>query len=400
MQTENKVKSQLEMAPPATNIGVRGWLKANLFSSWLNTLVTLLFAYVLYFIIKGTISWIIFSADWQVVSSNFRLFFVGQYPLEQLWRIWLSLTIVTLLFGFTAGLWKGAIRQLAIFLSIVLLLIAILPFVTLSAKIWLVINIVAVYFGYFIINKLPKSKAVTIIGWFLSFPIILILINGFNLLTPVPTNLWGGLLLTILIAVVAIVVSFPLGVFLALGRISKLPVIRWFSIAYIELIRGIPLITVLFMAQLMVPLFLSEGVEINNLIRVMIGATMFSAAYVAENVRGGLQSINRGQFEAAKALGLNSVYTMAFIILPQALRAVIPAIVGQFIAMFKDTSLVAIVGLIDLLGIAKTIVANPDFLGKQMEVFLFIALIYWVFSYSMSYTSRKLEESLGVGERY
>ncbi|OEF99961.1 amino acid ABC transporter permease [Vulcanibacillus modesticaldus] len=400
MQTENKINPQMEMAPPAANIGVRGWLKENLFSSWINTLVTIIFATIIYFIVKGILTWIIYSADWQVVSSNFRLFFVGQYPLEQLWRIWLSLTIVTLLFGFTAGIWKGTVWKLTIFLSIVFLLITLLPFIPLSAKLWLVINIISLYLGYFFINKLPKNKVITVVGWFLSFPIILILINGFNLLAPVSTNLWGGLLLTILIAVVAIVVSFPLGVLLALGRISKLPVIRWFSIAYIELIRGIPLITVLFMAQLMVPLFLSEGIEINNVIRVMIGATMFSAAYVAENVRGGLQSINRGQFEAAKALGLNSVYTMAFIILPQALRAVIPAIVGQFIAMFKDTSLVAIVGLIDLLGIAKTIVANPDFLGKQMEVFLFIALIYWIFSYSMSFASRKLEESLGVGERY
>ncbi|HSO57524.1 MAG TPA: amino acid ABC transporter permease, partial [Paenisporosarcina sp.] len=197
----------------------------------------------------------------------------------------------------------------------------------------------------------------------------------------------------------AIVFSFPLGVLLALGRRSKLPIVRWFSIGYIELIRGVPLITILFIAQLMLPLFMGHGIDINNVVRAMVGFTLFTAAYLAENIRGGLQSIPRGQFEAAESLGLNTAFKMTFIILPQALRAVIPAIVGLFIGIFKDTSLVAVVGLTDILGIGKNIISNPEFLGTQMEVFIFVAVVFLIFCNMMSYASRRLEVALGVGKR-
>jgi general L-amino acid transport system permease protein len=213
------------------------------------------------------------------------------------------------------------------------------------------------------------------------------------------TNLWGGLLLTFLLTVVAILFSFPIGVLLALGRRSELPIIRWFSVGYIELVRGVPLITILFMAQLMLPLFLPDGVTIDRVLRAMVGITLFSAAYLAENVRGGLQAIPKGQYEAAEALGLNGAQTMIFIILPQALRLIIPILVGQFIAVFKDTSLVAIVGLFDLVGIGRTVLAQPEFIGLQREVYAFISLLYWVLSYGMSYLSQRLEASLGVGKR-
>lgn len=215
----------------------------------------------------------------------------------------------------------------------------------------------------------------------------------------VGTNLWGGLLLTFLLTAVGILFSFPLGVLLALGRRSELPIIRWSSVAYIELVRGVPLITILFMAQLILPLFLPANMTIDRILRAMVGITLFSAAYLAENVRGGLQAIPKGQFEAAQALGLNGAQAMIFIILPQALRLIIPILVGQFIAVFKDTALVAIVGLLDLVGIAKTVLAQPDFLGLQREVYAFISLIYWVLSYGMSYLSQRLEEKLGVGKR-
>jgi general L-amino acid transport system permease protein len=207
------------------------------------------------------------------------------------------------------------------------------------------------------------------------------------------------LLLTFLLTVVGIVFSFPLGVLLALGRRSTLPVVRWFSIGYIELVRGVPLITILFMAQLMLPLFLPTGLTLDRVLRAMIGITLFSAAYLAENVRGGLQSIPKGQFEASFALGLNNTKTMGLIILPQALRLVLPILTGQFIALFKDTALVAIVGLFDLLGIARTVLAQPDFLGLQREVYAFISLLYWTLSYGMSYVSQRLEIALGTGER-
>ena len=183
---------------------------------------------------------------------------------------------------------------------------------------------------------------------------------------------------------------------MALGRRSNLPTIKWASTAYIETVRGVPLVTILFMAQIMVPIFLPDF-RIDKILRAMLGITLFSAAYMAENVRGGLQSIPKGQHEAAHALGLNYPLTMLLIILPQALRSVIPAIVGQFISLFKDTSLVTIIGLLDLLSIAKTVIANPDWLGLQAEVYLFAAAIYFVFSYSMSYISQKIEGALGVG---
>jgi general L-amino acid transport system permease protein len=391
--------TEIEEKPPKTSVGVTGWLKKNLFSSWFNVILTVITASALFYILKGAITWILFSAEWAVVSNNYTLIFVGHYPPEQLWRVWLSLAIVSLLFGFSSGIWKGTMSRLSVVFIILLLAHILFPFTGPNAKIWLGINIAAIVVGHFISKFIPVKKLIAIVGWLLSFPLIIFLLSGFDVLPSVATNVWGGLLLTVLISVVAILFSFPIGILLALGRTSKLPIIKWFSIGYIEIIRGVPLITIFFMAQLMVPLFLSDNIEVDNVIRVMIGATMFTAAYMAENVRGGLQSVARGQHEAAKALGLNATLSTIFIILPQALRAVIPAIVGQCISMFKDTSLVAIVGLIDILGIAKMIVANPDFLGKQMEMFLFIGLIYWVISYSMSYASRRIEKNLGVGER-
>jgi general L-amino acid transport system permease protein len=215
----------------------------------------------------------------------------------------------------------------------------------------------------------------------------------------VPTNLWGGLLLSLLLAIFGIVFSFPFGVLLALGRQSKMPALKTLSVVYIEVIRGVPLITLLFMGQLMLPFFLPSGITIDRVIRAVVAIIMFAAAYMAENVRGGLQSIPKGQGEAAEALGLSGWQKMLFIILPQALRAVIPVLVGQFIGLFKDTSLVSLVGLLDLLGISSGVLANPNYIGRQLEVYSFIALLYWVFSYGMSYTSGRLETALGVGER-
>jgi general L-amino acid transport system permease protein len=220
----------------------------------------------------------------------------------------------------------------------------------------------------------------------------------------VQSSNYGGLLLTILLAVVGITFSFPLGLALALGRRSSLPVVKYFCIAYIEMIRGVPLISILFMAMIVLPLFLPVGMPSpTNVTRAMVGITLFSAAYLAENVRGGLQSVPKGQYEAADALGLSTWAKYRMIILPQALRAVIPAIVGQFIGLFKDTSLVALVGLVDLLGIARSIIQQPDWVntpgGITQEVYVAIAVIYFIFSYGMSWSSRQLETRLGVGKR-
>jgi general L-amino acid transport system permease protein len=398
LQTDDQQVS--EVAPPVVSIGIIGWMRANLFSSWINTLLTIVLAYLTFLVVKNTLGWVFFTAEWTVISANFKLLMSGQYPVEELWRVWASLALVSILLGFSWGLWKGTIGHIAIFfIAIFGAASAFLPFISVGSKLWLVGNIAILVAAYFVGRKAPKLKKVTIAGWVSLFPIVIFFLNGFGILNTVSTNVWGGFLLTLLLAVVAILFSFPLGVLLALGRRSKLPIIRWFSIGYIELIRGVPLITILFVGQLMIPLFLGHGVQLNNVIRAMIGFTLFSAAYQAENIRGGLQSLPRGQFEAAQALGLSHTYMTVFIILPQALRAVIPAMVGQFIGIFKDTSLVAIVGLIDLLGMGKTIVSNPLYLGRYMEVYMFVAFVFFIFCYMMSYASRRIEAALGVGTR-
>jgi general L-amino acid transport system permease protein len=213
---------------------------------------------------------------------------------------------------------------------------------------------------------------------------------------------WGGLLLTVFLAVAGIVISFPLGVLLALGRRSSLPAVRVVCVAYIELIRGVPLITLLFMGAFMLGFFLPPGSETPSLVtRALVALVLFTAAYVAEVVRGGLQSVPRGQIEAAQALGLSPFKTMLLIVLPQALRAVIPGLVGQFISLFKDTSLVFIIGLTELLAVSEVITSQPEFLaqGLIIETLVFAGFVYWAGSYWMSRESQRLERRLGVGER-
>jgi general L-amino acid transport system permease protein len=251
-------------------------------------------------------------------------------------------------------------------------------------------------------TRIGKARWV-LVGWLLSLPLFVILLHGLSTYDGLPiieTTVWGGMLLNLLIAAVGIGASFPLGVLLALGRRSKLPVVKLFCTLFIEMIRGVPLVSILFMASILLPLFLPEGIRIDRLLRALIGITLFSSAYMAENVRGGLQAIPLGQYDAAKAIGLSGSLTTLLIILPQALRLVIPAIVGQFISLFKDTTLVVIVGLIDILGVGKSIIgSNPVWTGHQTEVYLFIAAVFWIFTYSMSYSSRRLERALGVGIR-
>ena len=216
-----------------------------------------------------------------------------------------------------------------------------------------------------------------------------------------PTNLWGGLLLTFLLAVGGIVLSFPIGVLLALGRRSNLPVVRFLSTAYIEIIRGVPLVTLLFLAAIMLPLVLPGDLRIEHVFRALAGLTLFTAAYVAENVRGGLQAIPSGQIEAADAIGLNALQRNLYVVLPQALRSVIPANVGLFISLLKDTTLVAIAGtgLLELLGIGRAVVAQPAWIGAELEVYIFISVVFFFLCYVMSQASYRLEAELGVGKR-
>ncbi|OUL21949.1 amino acid ABC transporter permease [Nostoc sp. T09] len=374
------------------------WLRKNLFSTWYNSLLTIVCLVFLLWVARGILIWTTTQAQWAVIQVNLRLFLVGRFPQSLYWRVWIVLAIASSLAAVTWGAFSSRqhLTKRAVVLPtlIIGLLLVVLPLNFLS-RLWLLLVAVFLSVGFWIGRGFSKviSPWLSIV-WLLSFPVILWLIGGGFGLQPVSTNLWNGLLLTLLMAAVSIVMSFPIGVLLALGRTSNLPIIRWFCILYIEIIRGLPLIGILFLAQVMLPLFLPVEVRLDRVVRAITGLVLFSAAYMAENVRGGLQAISRGQIEAAKALGFNSLFVVILIVLPQALRAVVPAIVGQFIGLFKDTSLLSLVGLVELTGIARSILAQPQFIGRYAEVYLFIGLIYWLFCYSMSLASRRLERQL------
>ncbi len=395
--------------PPITSLGVLGWLRKNLFSTWYNSLLTIFSLWILYVAVTGFGRWALTTARWEVITANLRLFMVGQFPPDQVWRIQIVVSLICLLFGLSWGIWRGTVRSIAISLAAAFVLLALLPF-SAGVRLWMALNAALVFLGsgigHILSQRSERARRLlsrgTIVAWLLVFPLTILLAHGFSRTPWLPlvgTNLWGGLLLTFLLAIVGIVASFPMGVLLAIGRRSQMIVVRTFCILFIELIRGVPLVTILFMAQIMLPLFLPEGMRIDRVIRAMVGITLFSAAYMAENVRGGLQGVPEGQVEAARALGLSGPLILLLIVLPQALRAVIPAIVGQFISLFKDTTLVAIIGLMDLLNVGRAVLANPEFLGLHREVYLFVALIFFIFSYAMSYASYRLEAALGVGER-
>ncbi|PRY82594.1 amino acid ABC transporter permease [Alkalibacterium olivapovliticus] len=372
-------------------------LKKNLFDGWKNTFLTIVTALFSIFVIYQVINFVL-SNSWDVVYVHLRLLMIGQYPLEEIWRIWFALYYASFMIGATWGLWEGAGKAVGLTFGSVFLAFAVIPWTTLNTSLNLAACIVLITAGYLIGHKVKKIKLAVLILWALYIPLTLGLIMGFGgLIDPVLSRNWGGWLLTVILASVSIVGCFPLGILLALGRRSSLPVVKYFCIGYIELVRGMPLIMVLFIGQLLIPLFLGGSTGIDNVTRAMIAYTFFAAAYLAEDVRGGLQSIPTGQFEAAQALGLNKIKTTFFIILPQALKAVIPAMVGLFITILKDTSLVAIIGLADFLGTARRISNNPDYLGRYLELYIFVAAFYFIFCYLMAYVSRYLERSLARG---
>lgn len=404
--------------PPTATTGVIGWLRKNLFSNIPNALISLVMLALIIWVIQGFVTWLLTSEGWAAVRANQRLFMVNLYPTDDIWRVEVGTWVIFALLGLSGGVWKGTPRVLAIGMAVVLAAATILPILAPPSGIayqipplpfiWGGIGIIAI--GYAIGNALGmRLRYPLIIAWILSFPVVVYgLIYGVQPqnaepLGAVSTNLWGGFLVTVLLTVVGIIASFPLGVLLALGRRSNLPVVRWFCTIYIELVRGVPLVTVFFMAQFLLPLFLPDQIRIDNLLRAMVAVTLFSAAYLAENVRGGLQSLPKGQTEAAQALGLSYVQTTALITLPQALRAVIPALVGQCISLFKDTSLVSVIGLFDLLQMSKVVQSQTEWLGIPggvwRETLFFVALIYFIFSFAMSRVSLRVERSLGVGQR-
>lgn len=243
--------------------------------------------------------------------------------------------------------------------------------------------------GLLMIKRLPF--ATRIFALLATLAICYWLLAGGGALPEIESRLWGGFLLTLVITIVGCGLAFPLGILLALGRQSRLPIIRVICTGFIEFWRGIPLITVLFMASVMLPLFLPDGLELDKLLRALIGVILFAGAYMAEVVRGGLQSLPRGQYEAAMALGLGYWQTMRTVILPQALRRVIPGLINTVIGLFKDTTLVLIIGMFDFLGVLQAGLADPAWLGLAMEAYLFAALVYWVFCYGLSRLGKVLE---------
>jgi len=395
---------------PPSQPGAALWLKKNLFNSWFNTLLTIVSVAVIAFVVVGLGRWILVDADWSPVVQNLRLFAVGPYPVEQMWRIWAIVYMVSFLMGLSGGRWRGSVQTFALALTLAYTVLALLPisldYLPLASRLRLLGNVLFAGLGYLTGRRLAIKGRWLALAWTLSFVLTLLLLGGLRSAAVAPylpfveSGRWGGLLLTFLLALVGIVASFPIGVLLALGRQSSLPVVKGLCVVFIETVRGVPLVTILFMTSILLPLFLPPEVRIDRVLRAVLGMTLFAAAYMAENVRGGLQSIPKGQVEAAHAMGLNGWQTMLLIVLPQALRVVIPAIVGQFIALFMDTTLAIIVGLLELLAIGRSIInSNPQWLLLDTEVYGFIALVFWIFTFSMAYASRRIETAVGLGKR-
>lgn len=355
-----------EIRPPVTETGVIGWLKKNLFNSPFNTFLTIVILLFFYKVIPPFVSWAFIDstwygpavgcqggdgACWAYVPNNIRFVVFGLYPLEEQWRALLAMLIMVS---------------------------------------------VVVYS-----RKRERWKLSLIYVWLIGTVLVGILLKGGMLgLVPVESHKWGGLVLTLLLSVVGMTAAYPLGIVLALARRSQMPAIRTMAVVYIEMIRGVPLISLLFMSAVMFPLFLPEGVTINKIFRAQTAIILFTAAYIAEVVRGGLQAIPKGQYEAADALGLTYFQMMRLIILPQALKIVIPPTVGVLISAFKDTSLVAIIALYDLLRTSQSTLSDPRWMGFSTEAYIFIALIYFIFCYAMASYSRRLEDELSAGQSY
>ena len=353
-----------EIKPPVVSVGVIGWLKANLFNGWFNSTLTIVTLYFLWKTIPPFFRWAFIDsvwnttgqacrdaggACWSIISTNFRFILFGFYPYDLQWRPLLAMIILFVLL-----------------------------FISQNRKYW------------------KKSLVYTWIAGL--FIMGLLLRGGLFGLDPVESTQWGGLPLTLLLSVFGLTAAYPLGVVLALGRQSKMRAIKTLCIVYIELIRGVPLISLLFMSSIIFPLFLPEGLTINKILRAQVAIILFTAAYIAEVVRGGLQGMSRGQYEAAESLGLNYYLTMRLIILPQALKIVIPPTVSILISAFKDTSLVVIIALYDLLKTTQSVLSNPEWMGFSKEAYFFVAILYFLGCFSMSNYSRKLEKELSRGD--
>jgi general L-amino acid transport system permease protein len=359
-----------DMPPPPSMVGYIGWIRENLLGSTTNIVITVLTLYFLYLVVPPMLSWLFLDAVfagasrdecravmeeagrkgacWAFIGQRFELFVYGFYPEAERWRV--NLAFIMMLVALYPVLYDTApFRKQGLYYAMIA------PF---------------------------------IIGW--------LLIGGFGL-ESVPTEKFGGFMLTLVIGVTGIVGSLPLGIVLALGRQSHLPAVRTVCVAFIEFIRGVPLITLLFVASTMLNYFLPPGTTFDLLLRVLIMVILFSAAYIAEVVRGGLQAIPKGQIEAADAMGLKYWQSMRLIILPQALKISIPGIVNTFIGLYKDTTLVIIIGLLDPLGVGRASLADTKWQGLSTEVYVFVAIFFFVSCISMARYSLYLERKLHTG---
>jgi general L-amino acid transport system permease protein len=402
--------------PPERRLSPSEWAKENLFSTWFNSLLTVLFGLLLGWATVRLFQFVFIDGRWEIIERNLRLLLVFRFPREETWRLWTALAVLAASFGLGAGAAAAmragevaegrathpprysALRRVA---PLALLVGVLLAFARSPTATLLTAGVAAIAIGFrFAGRRVPPER----VKW-VALTVILGLVAAFVILTRfggVPASEWGGFQLTIYLALGGIILSFPLGVLLALGRRSTLPVVRIVCTAYIELIRGVPLIAILFMGFFLLGFFLEPGWDRpSEVTRALAALVLFTAAYVAEIVRGGLQGVPKGQIEAAMAVGLSPLKTIRLIVLPQALRAVIPGLVGQFISLFKDTSLVFIIGLTELLGVAELMTKQPDFLAQGLifEALVFAAFVYWAGSYWMSRESQRLERRLGVGER-
>ncbi len=392
--------------PPAFTVGFRGWLRANLFNSWFNSLLTVFIGTAIFFGALAAGRWLLFTSDWSVITNRAPLYLVGTYPKEFYWRPEISLLLVSGLMGIAWRTWGGPARWFAVGFGVIVLVVALIPYsMPILNRVLLLAVPLAIACGYGLSSVIPpgsRTKWFTITGavfLILSF-FIIAGVGAIPGLDPVSESEVGGLMLNLLLATFGIICSMPIGVALALGRRSQLPVVKVFCVAFIEIIRGVPLITLLFMARHILPLTFPENMDVSLLYLTGITITLFSSAYMAENIRGGMAAVSPQQSQAGQALGLKQWQTTIFITLPQGLRNIIPAIVGQFISLFKDTSLVFIIGMIDLVEIGRAgLSGNIEFQDNGMEVYLFLAFVFWVFTFSMSYISRRIERSLGVGRR-
>ena len=372
--TAGRIATPAREQPPAGTVGPWAWLRANLFGSWWSTAITLLLGYIIICVVFSLVEWGIVNAIWTVPYNNgiadtavcqnakgigacwavltdkYRLILFGRYPYDEQWR----------------------------------------PAI-----------VVALFIGLYIVSAMRRfwRKELALI-WIGTLAVVGILMWGGVLGLPLVTeDYWGGLPITLILATFGAAFSFPLAIFVALGRRSRMPAVKLLCVLYVELIRGVPLISVLFMASVMFPLFMPAGVNIDKLLRAQIAIILFAGAYLAEVIRGGLQALPKGQTEAADALGLTYWQKTRLIILPQALKLVIPPLVNTFIGFFKDTSLVLIIGLFDLLTMGKVALSDPPWQSFSTEVYVGLAVIYIAFCFAMSKYSRNLERDLNRGAR-